>query len=299
MDDDHLEEAGVKIWILPVDEEFQPDHQNFVSSPKQEYGVEQDFLWWLEKQPDRLAATPQEADWDYLPVFFNRYYVNSWGQTGLDELQAEILRLVSRDRPTFTVCEYDIISMQPFYDLCGMTVFVASRKEQNAAIDIPLLCSPHQAAPPPDQRRWLASFVGNLSTHSPRPEMVEALAGRDDCHVEHADKSPQYFANLMLDSYLALCPRGYGGQSFRFYEAMQLGICPLLIGDIDTRPFQRWLPWDKVSLYRPNVEGLSDYLDGLDRAKLLRMGKRAKDMYEHCLQFWQWPRYLLKELSHV
>ena len=51
----------MKIYILPVDDEFQPDHQNFVSSPQQEYGVEQDFLWWLQKQPDLLAATPKEA----------------------------------------------------------------------------------------------------------------------------------------------------------------------------------------------------------------------------------------------
>jgi hypothetical protein len=178
-----------------------------------------------------------------------------------------------------------------------MTVFTGSRKEENAAIDIPLLCLPHRAAPPSDQRRWLASFAGNLHAHAPRPQMGELLKGRNDCHVEHADAGPVYFANLMLDSYLALCPRGYGGQTMRFYEAMQLGVAPLLIGDMDTRPFKRWLPWDKVSFYLSDVEELPRFLDGLDRDELLAMGKRAQDMYEHCLQFGQWPRYLLKELG--
>jgi hypothetical protein len=290
----------MKIWTLPVSKEFQPDHQNFISSPQQAAGgVEQDFLWWLRRS-EHVADDPNEVDWDYLPLFWNRLYINgNWGQDRLDDIQAEILRLVSRKRPTFTICEYDIISMQPFYDLCGMKVFVASRKEQNAAIDIPLLCSPYQATPPHDTRRWLASFAGNLHTHSPRPEMGEALAGRNDCHVEHADKGTDYFINLMLDSYLALCPRGYGGQSFRFYEAMQLGICPLLIGDIDTRPFKRWLPWDKVSLYLDDVKVLPHFLDWFDRKELVDMGRRAKDMYEHCLQFGQWPRYVLKELDSV
>jgi len=287
----------MRIWVLPVAPDFQPERQNFASSPLQEYGVEQDFLWWLQRS-QYVTDDPKDADWDYLPLFWNRTFINfNWGQDRLDDIQNEILRLVSRNRPTFTICEYDILSMQPFYDLCGMRVFVGSRKEDNEGVDIPLLCLPHQAAPAPDQRRWLASFAGNLHAHAPRPQMGELLKGRADCHVEHADKGPAYFANLMLDSYLALCPRGYGGQTMRFYEAMQLGVAPLLIGDMDTRPFKRWLPWEKVSLYLSDVNKLPRFLDGLDRGELLRMGRRAKDMYNHCLAFGQWPRYVIKELG--
>lgn len=290
----------MKIYRLPVHSRFQPDRQNFMSPPHAtQWGVEQDFEDWLRRS-EYITDGPGQADYDYLPIFWNRIYCNwNWGQDGLDEIQSEILRLVSRNRPTFTICEYDIKAMQPF-DLCGMLIFTSSRQCEGTGIDIPLLCSLHYAPTPQPGRRWLASFVGNLNTFSPRPEMAEALGDRADCHVEHADKGTGYFLSVLLDSYLALCPRGHGGQSFRFYEAMQVGIAPLLIGDLDTRPFKKWLPWDRVSLYQSDVAGLSEYLDRLvDKSELVDMGKRARDMYLHCLQFGQWPRYVIKELALI
>lgn len=289
----------MKIYPLPVDARFKPEKQNYMSSEQQERGIEDDFESWLLKSA-HVTGDPDEAGWDYLPIRWNKLYVNwNWGQDGLDEIQAEVLRLVSRNRPTFTVCEYDILSMQPFYDLCGMTIFIASRHQDNAGIDIPLLCLPYRASPPPGQRRFLASFVGNLNTHTPRPEMGELLTGRADCHVEHAWKGPGYFVGAMLDSYVALCPRGYGAQSFRFYEAMQLGVAPLYISDMDARPFKRWLPWDQVSLYLSDIYELPAFLDGLKEQDLIDMGRRAKDMYYHCLQFGQWGRYVVRELERL
>jgi len=280
---------------LPVRPEFQPDHQNFTSSPLQEYGVEQDFLWWLQKQPALLADNETDADWDYMPLFWNRVYVNDWGQR-TDDVQAEILRLVTRARPTFTVAEYDIASFHPNLDLCGTTVFTAGRRG-TAGIDIPLLCSPHPLPAILPEKHWLASFVGNLNTFTPRPEMAEALVGRNDVYCEHASRGPEFFARLMLESYIGLAPRGYSGQSFRFYEAMQLGAVPLLIGDLDTRPFKRWLPWDAVSLYLPDVSGLNDLLDSTDAADLALMGKQARRMYRDALAYQRWPAYVVKELE--
>ncbi len=288
----------MKIYILPVAEEFQPARQNFMSpSHSAQWGVEQDFEDWLRRS-EYVTDDPRQADWDYAPFFWNRIYCNwNWGQDGLDLIQSEILRLVSRNRPTFSICEYDIRSMQPFFDLCNMMVFTASRRAEGTGVDIPLLCSPHAVPASLPPKRWLASFAGNLNTFSPRPEMAGALAGRSDCYVEHADKGTEFFVNLMLESYVALAPRGHGGQSFRFYEAMQLMVCPLLIGDLDTRPFKRWINWDMCSLYRPGAAGLSEFLDGLDRVRLMEMGQRAAQVYDDHLAYGQWCRYVVKELE--
>lgn len=295
LDDECVEETQMKIYTLPVRPEFQPDHQNFTSSPLQQYGVEQDFLWWLQVHPELQVASEAESDYSYLPLFFNRIYVNAWGKDTY-AVQAEILRLVSRNRPTFTIAEYDLHTFHPELDLCGMTVFTASRRGE-LGIDIPLLCSPHSIPSPLPEKRWLASFVGNLGAFSPRPEMAEALASRNDCHLEHASKGTDYFANLMLQSYIGLAPRGYGGASFRFYEAMQLGVVPLLIGDLDTRPFRRWLPWDAVSLYLPDCKGLNDLLDSVDAQDLALMGVQAQRMYNDALGYGKWESYVLKELE--
>lgn len=288
----------MKIHILPVRPEFQPDHQNFTSSPLQEYGVEQDFLWWLQAHPELQVASEAEANWSYLPVWHNRVFINGeWGKR-TDEVQAEILRLVSRNRPTFTIAEYDLHVFHPTLDLCGMAVFIASRRGEQG-IDIPLLCSPHPLPAALPEKRWLASFVGNLNTFTPRPEMAEALTGRSDVWLEHASNGPEYFARVMLESYIGLAPRGYGGASFRFYEAMQLGVAPLLIGDLDTRPFKRWLPWDAVSLYLPDCKGLNDLLDNVDAADLALMGLQAQRMYNDALAYGKWEEYVMKELESL
>ena len=286
----------MKIYILPVDPRFQPGRQNYrMPTHGADWGVEQDFQDWLLHHPELIAATPEEADWEYLPMFHNRVYINwRWGE-GLDDIQHEIFRLVSRNRPTFTICEYDLIQMRKI-DLCNMVVFTASRQVDNGSIDIPLLCSPHEQPGQVPEKRYLASFCGNLQTDGIRLEMQEALAGRGEVAIYTGDRGTQFFVNLMLSSYIGLAPRGHGGQSFRFYEAMDLGVVPYHIGTPDTRPFRRWLDWDNCSLYAPAVK---DVRFPKDRNRLVQMGWNARKTYRDHLQYGQWCRYVLKELERL
>jgi hypothetical protein len=287
----------MKIHILPVSREFQPDKQNYrMPTHGADKGVEQDFLEWLGSNPGFVAEREIDADWSYLPIFWNRLYINwAWGQEGLDKIQAEIERLVSRSRPTFTICEYDIAAMQPFYDLCGMTVFTSSRRgAEPTGIDIPLLCSSHSLPPRMPEKRFLASFIGNLQTDGIRMEMQERFAGRGDVEILNGNRGTEFFVDLMLSSYIALAPRGHGGQSFRFYEAMDLGIVPYHIGTPDTRPFKKWIDWDRCSLYAPSVKDV--YLPK-DEMKLKHMGWNAHNVYREQLQYGRWCQYVVKELA--
>lgn len=286
----------VKIHSLPVKLEFQPARQNYVCpAHNEQWGIEQDFEHWLQGSwlyTEQVA----EADWDYLPIYWNRYYINhEWGEGGLDELQDEILRLVSRNRNTFTVCEYDIHHMQPQLDLCGMLVFIGSRRGERG-IDVPLLCTPHDYPLQPSSRSWLASFCGNAGTYSARLEMVEHFDGREGVKIKDAQKGTQYFRNLMLDSYIGLAPRGHGAQSYRFYEAMQLGAVPLYISDLDCRPFKPWINWAECSFYAPTAAEAVKYLD-TPIETLERMGEQARRVYQHDLQYGKWPIYVIKELT--
>jgi hypothetical protein len=300
VDDDGVEKATMKIRILPVAKEFQPDKQNYrMPTHGRDWGVEQDLLGWLRQHPELITDDPGEAAWDYLPVYWNRIYINwNWGQDGHDKIQNEILRLVSRNRRTFTVCEYDIKSMQPFYDLCNMVVFTASRRDSghDGNIDIPLLCSPHSLPPRMPEKRYLASFVGNLQTDGIRLEMQETFAGQGDIEILNDNRGPEFFVNLMLSSYIALSPRGHGGQSFRFYEAMDLGVVPYHIGTPDTRPFKRWIKWDECSLYAPTV--INVQLPN-DTTRLKTMGWKARNVYRNQLQYGKWCPYVLKELEQL
>jgi len=96
---------------------------------------------------------------------------------------------------------------------------------------------------------------------------------------------------------VALAPRGDGGQSFRFYEAMQIGTVPLLISDIDTRPFKRWLDWDWFSLYATSCEWIHESLSASPKDWYLRTGGNAARVWEHDLRYGKWCRYVIKELE--
>ena len=288
----------MKIFILPVDTAFQPDRQNFTAPPHNlDFGVEQDFLAWLQAQPDLLTDDPDEADWDYLPLFFNRTYINyAWGEEMQVELQAEIDRHINPTRRAFTIAEYDIDAVQPHLNLWGMTAFTASRIN-DTDIDIPLLCTPHVVEGPAPRKRWLASFIGNASPWGVRTGMWDELGERKDCHLEDDNHGTDFFVQLMRESYVALAPRGNGGSSFRFYEAMQLGVVPCHIGEPDVRPFPDVIDWDMCSLYLPSPHGLRDLLTGIPKGRLLEMGACAARVYDEHLRYGQWCRYVIEALE--
>jgi hypothetical protein len=286
----------MKIYILPVHPQFQPQSQPFRYPPHSEdYGVEQDFLLYLQANQELLSSTPDRADWHYLPIFWTRWHLNHhFGRTGLQELKQEVDRAIIDDSKTFTICQNDD---GPIVDTGKITLFLASRKTPNG-IDIPLLCSPHQVPAVKPAKKYLASFVGNVATHPIRREMVNHLVHRPDVYLYDGHLSASFFVEKVLESLIALCPRGYGGSSFRFYEVMQLGVVPFLIGDIDTRPFKKFILWDHVSLFTQSVSDVNRILSSLNQHELLSMGNSAAYLWSH-LTYQKWCPFVIRELGEL
>jgi hypothetical protein len=295
----------MKIYRIPINDKFRPSRQGFVwpptnQFPNQDFGVENDFDEWILGHPDLLVDDMTEADYLYAPIFFNRYYFEAldsqghWGG-GLEELGEEVNRCLSYGMPTFTIAEADVRVIKPSIDWGDLIIFCASRRGDRG-IDIPLLCGPHPI-PNVTEKKYLASFMGNLETDGIRMQMRDELAGRTDCRIEHAGVPEEVFARIMAESYIALAPRGQGAQSYRFWEALSLGIVPLYISDINCLPFKNWIDWESCSLYRKNNEGLSAYLDTLDREHLLIMGANAFFAYHDYLRYGKWCEYVIRELE--
>lgn len=287
----------MKIHVLNTPGLLRPGNQSFrYPSHNEDYGVEQDFLAFLERNPALTATSPEEADWHYLPVYWTRWHLNhNYGAEGLEELQSLVDGVVLDDARTFTVCQYDD---GPVVRLGGAVRFLASRKGDEG-IDIPLLSAPHRKPWFPRRKKYLASFTGRIGTHGIRRSMAEELEGRCDVFIHDGDKGARFFVDTMLASRIALCPRGYGGSSFRLFEAMQLGTVPLLLGDLDTRPFRKFLPWDDFSFYAPDASAAALILDDRDRRDLLEMGLLACRTYRQELDFGQWCKYVIKELEDL
>lgn len=284
-----------RIYILPVHQQFQPTsmparypgHNDF-------YGVEQDFLLFLQNHKELITHDWQEAKWHYLPVFWTHWLVShDYGKRDLDKLQHEVNRCILDDSRTFTICQY---ADGPLVDIGLTSVFLSSRNTERG-IDIPCLCAPHKKPSRLPVKKYLASFVGRLSTGEVRRQMAENLKGHSDILITDRSEGTDYFAQTMLESYIALSPRGYGGGSFRFYEAMQLGTVPFLIGNIDTRAFKDFINWDEVSFYAPDASDIAVRLRRMNKQQLLEMGAKAAKVWAEELSYQNWCRYVIKELQ--
>ena len=96
---------------------------------------------------------------------------------------------------------------------------------------------------------WLFSFRGTdlshpirrklfryFSTH-PRAKMVR---NRTQFH-SHSVKEKQDYVDDILSSKFVLCPRGWSPSTYRLFEVMELGRCPVIISD-DWVPIHG-VPW--------------------------------------------------------
>lgn len=297
----------MKVYILPIEKSLQPLNQNLLyPNHNRDYGVEQDFLKWLNTHAYLTTNNPDEADWHYLPVFWTRWHINhnfAANGEGLRELQAFVGQAIINSEKTFTITQFDGGTL---IDL-GETIEFTAAKTTNNGIDIPILCSLHKMPLFPVRKKFIASFNGSFDTHQIREEIRTRFT--DDRSVNIAGnlttrfykrwlQGKQFNLNI-LASYVALCPRGTSANSFRFFEAMQFGVAPCLIGDIDVRPFQKFINWNEMSYYVANVDELVFLLSNLNKRDALKKGGIAKSFFRKELYYQKWCSYVIKELTEL
>ena len=83
-------------------------------------------------------------------------------------------------------------------------------------------------------------------------------------------------------SKFTLCPRGYGKNSFRMYECMQLGSIPIYIYDDDWRPFKDILNWDdfSISIHYNQLDTLKSKLESLTEDNIKLMSENCIKVYD-------------------
>ena len=297
----------MKIYILPVPTLLQPANQPFAyPSHNKDYGVEQDFLVWLQKNKELVTHNPTEADWHYLPVFWTRWHMHhQFGEDkeNLQLLQSEVDKVILDDTKTFTITQFDGGTLLKL----GNTIEFTAARTTNKGIDIPILCSLHKKPLFPIKKRYLASFNGSMWTHPLREKLNASFEGNEKVLIGNTlptrfyirwIQGYQYNINTQA-SYIALAPRGTSCNSFRFFEAMQFGVAPLLLGDIDARPFKQFIDWDSISYFASTVDELDNILSKLDTKEALQKGKNAAAAFKNELYYQQWCKYVIKELDGI
>jgi hypothetical protein len=285
----------MKIYILPVHQALQPGSTNVIYPPhNDDYGLEQDFLIYLQKNQNLLTEIATQADFHYLPVFWTRWNNNhNNGGSEREKLQNLISQSIIDDFKTFTVSQ---TSNGTLVDVGRTIVFYASRRTKSG-FDLPLISKPHRFPIQLPPKEYLASFVGRLCTHSIRREMAEYFKNIENTFI--FDGGVNFFVETILKSYIILCPRGFGGSSYRFFESLQLGVAPFLIGDLDTRPFKKYINWDEYSFYAETAKEAAELVKNSKTDQLLTMGKKCRKLWEEKLTYGKWCDFLIKELDEL
>lgn len=234
--------------------------------------------WFFDNTP------PEEITGrTYLPIFWTGYWTNNG--YGVKEKSRNILQRfidsLPRDKKYFTICQYDDGPMVDFKDL-DIVVFGMS----GGRIDypIPLLCQPH-GYKFDCKRDIFASFVGG-DTHPIRKQLVEQFAGKKDCMVMIKKLPMKEYCNILSRSVFALCPRGYGPNSFRIMEGIHSGAIPVYISDSFVQPYNEPFP-GLVARHELNIyDFLKEYSssDLLEKLKLQVADAKYNYTYEGCKQ---------------
>lgn len=200
----------------------------------------------------------------------------------------EYLDCLPKDQKYFTVSQHDDAPMHrlPPDTLC----FSAGGRIQNKnTVPIPLICSPIPYKFDIDiPKENLASFVGS-NTHPIRHKLFETYKDSENIKIFLKGWSPQvnldefhFFIQTTLKSKFCLCPRGYGLNSFRLYEAMQLGCIPVIITDNFYLPWKDELNWEDFSvlIYDSEIPNLEKILLSYSDEKINIMKKNIAKIYK-------------------
>jgi len=219
-----------------------------------------------------------------------RHYIGvSWTTLYCDNKDHHLqnfLDLLDPNEKYFTVMQHDDA---PKHRLPKDTLCFSAGGNVSGAniIPIPLICSPIPHEKTNVSKDILASFVGSL-THPIRIKMAQSMQDQKNIAIigknwtHHVNNNElKLFIDLALRSKFLLCPRGYGLNSFRLYEAFQLGCVPIIITDIPYLPWQDELNWNEFSIVidEHNLSNLPHILNCISEEKYQDMLKKGFEIY--------------------
>jgi hypothetical protein len=134
---------------------------------------------------------------------------------------------------------------------------------------------------------YLATFTGSLTSDPVRLKMARLFSRLTDFKItnveqifwQHSTAQKTSYISDILDGYFALCPRGWSPATYRLFEVMQLGRCPVIISD-------HWIPissidWKScsVQIREKDIKHLPDLLRER-QTDAIELGHKAKRVWE-------------------
>jgi hypothetical protein len=100
------------------------------------------------------------------------------------------------------------------------------------------------------------------------------------------------YVELLANSRIAICPRGAGAATFRFWEALAMGCVPLLISDNLVLPLEDRIDWHAIvlRLAEDDVDQLQDFVEAQDEEHLATMAEEGHRVWQEWFSPENWIR---------
>lgn len=216
-----------------------------------------------ERVFDYFSTQNIDSEYIYIPIQWTMYHCsNRFGKDDkkIEEIQDWCNSLTEKfpDEKFFTVVQYDdgtLVSIDRCKIFASSSSLKSPKNKTTEYIPIPLLSQPHPGKII-EQKKYKVGFVGRNDTHKIRKEMIDKLQGNLDykfvINISGDLISPM--REVGFNSLFGLSPRGYGANSFRMYETMQMGGIPIYISDEFWLPFTDEIDWNKAALLVKDTE---------------------------------------------
>lgn len=255
------------------------DYPTYPPYHKGDYLEEYFYKFYLKnkKEFDKTGYT-------YIPIFWTNVYLTNKNA----HLLQPYLNYLPKDKKYFTVSQHDDAVKEILPD--GTLSFEAGGNGNG--IPIPLLCSPLDKNLIKETKKDIfCSFVGSISNNaSSRVKLYQTYMNDNDFYFNqprhwtaHVPQNNfQEFIDTTLRSEFSLCPRGYGKQSFRFYEVMQLNSIPVFVYNGEWFPFNKYIDWNEFSvvIHENEIPILKDKLKKYTTEQKEKMLKKGKEVYK-------------------
>jgi hypothetical protein len=148
----------------------------------------------------------------------------------------------------FTICQHTRFEwIIPIMKQLGLDTLFTPHVVKGKRYDVTVLPFPHYAVNgtgPANKKNIFYSFIGH-DTHKIRKKLFAGVHPQDSLikkrknwHFwsENQQQEKKEYQNVLARSRYSLCPPGFGPSTLRFWESLQAGAIPVLIGD------EMWLP---------------------------------------------------------
>lgn len=251
---------------------------NVVSVPRELRPIINDHRLMLEEECFKhFTSTNIETDRWYLPIMWTTLYQRYSRRLDIPYNQIQsFLDTLDKSKKYFTVTIYDDGILNNISDL-DIKVFSAN-SNNNTYIPVPLTYTFRPVVHSFKKRKYKVCYLGH-ETHPIRKKIVDLYSNKQNWYIKNGFDGYTFHDQLMADSDFALCPRGYGVNSYRIAEALCYGAIPIYISDEFHEPFN--VPLTKYGLRIPfdQIDVIETVINNFSKEEIDSKRRKNSDIF--------------------